>query len=147
MTLIRLATEADAQSGIDTLRRSISELCVADHHGRPKEVEEWLSNKTIDAWRSWIERDDAVVLVAELDWKIVGVGMATFNGDILLNYVHPSTRFMGISNAILASLEKALKCEGVKCCRLESTITAQKFYESRGFLSREEAPLTLSKLL
>ena len=147
MIQIRQATEADAAEAVRTLRRSIAELCIADHQNDPTEVEGWLGNKTVEAWRKWIVRDDAVVLVAERDRKVIGVGMATLSGDILLNYVHPEARFGGVSKAILAGLEEVLRSRDVQCCRLESTITARSFYESCGFRSEEGNALMLAKSL
>lgn len=144
---IRLATEADALDAISTLRRSIAELCVADHQNDPAEIDGWLGSKTEEAWRKWIARDDAVVLVAERDRKVVGVGMATLNGDIMLNYVHPEARFRGVSKAVLAGMEKVLRSHDVQRCRLESTITAKSFYESCGFRPESGNALMLSKSL
>jgi GNAT superfamily N-acetyltransferase len=147
MIEIREAMDADAVEAINTLRRSITELCVADHQNNPCEVEDWLSNKTVETWRQWITRDDATVLVVERDRKIVGVGMATLNGDILLNYVHPDARFGGVSKAILSGLEEVLRTRGIRRCRLEATVTAQSFYENCGFRSEGGDPLLLSKSL
>jgi len=87
------------------------------------------------------------VLVAERDNKIVGVGMATLYGEILLNYVHPEARFGGVSRALLAAIETKLRSRGVDYCRLESTITAQSFYESCGFQSDGADALKLCKSL
>lgn len=130
---IRRATEADAVDAINTLHRSITELCIADHQGNAQELENWLGNKTVEAWKKWIDRDDAVVFVADRDNRVVGVGMATLSGTILLNYVHPDVRFSGVSKAILAALEEELRSYNVQHCRLESTITAQPFYERSGY--------------
>ena len=102
MIEIRQAMEADAVEAVNTLRRSITELCVADHQNDPSEIEAWLGNKTVETWRQWIARDNAVVLVAERERKIIGVGMASLSGDILLNYVHPDARYGGVSKAILS---------------------------------------------
>lgn len=147
MMQIRQATEADAAGAISTLRRSITELCVSDHQNDPTEVESWLYNKTAESWNKWIERDDAVVLVAERNGKVVGVGMVTLSGEILLNYVHPGARFSGVSKAIVAGLEEVLRSRDVQYCRLKSTITARSFYESRGFRSEGRDALILCKLL
>lgn len=145
MIQIRQATEADAAAAIGTLRRSITELCVLDHRNDPAQVEGWLGNKTVEVWREWIAQDDAFVLVAERDGKVVGVGMATLSGDILLNYVHPEARFAGVSKAVLAGLEEELKARGVQCCRVLSTVTARSFYESCGFRPEGGDALRLSK--
>ncbi|QDY69411.1 GNAT family N-acetyltransferase [Qingshengfaniella alkalisoli] len=147
MIQIRQAIESDAAEAISTLRRSITELCTADHQNDPTEIENWLGNKTFEGWSKWIRRDDAVVLVAERDGMIIGVGMAILSGDILLNYVHPAARFGGVSKAILAALEETLRARGVHCCRLQSTITARSFYESCGFKSEGNDTLMLAKSL
>ncbi|NBD28937.1 MAG: GNAT family N-acetyltransferase [Alphaproteobacteria bacterium] len=147
MIEIREAMDADAAEAVNALRRSITELCIADHKNDPAEIEGWLSNKTVETWRHWIARDDSVVLVAERYRKIIGVGMATLNGDILLNYVHPDARFGGVSKAILSGLEDVLRARGIRRCRLESTVTAQSFYESCGFRSKGGDALLLSKSL
>lgn len=147
MIEIRQATDADADEAVSTLRLSITELCVADHQNDPTEMEGWLSNKTVETWRRWIARADAIVLVAERDEKIIGVGMATLNGDVLLNYVHPGARFDGVSKALLSGLEGSLRSRGIRRCQLESTVTARSFYESCGFRSRGNGGLLLSKTL
>ena len=94
----------------------------------------------------WIARDNAIVPVAERAGKVVGVGMVTLGGDILLNYVHPKARFDGVSKAILAGLEDALRAQGVKCCRLEITITVHPLYKISGFRS-ESGSAVISKSL
>lgn len=147
MINIRKAIVEDAADAIDTIHCSITELCIVDHHNNQNEIEEWLANKTEQQWRRWIARKDAVVLIAERERHVIGVGMATLKGEILLNYVHPKARFSGVSKEILAGLEKALKMNGALSCRLESTVTAQTFYESCGYRSEKDNPLVLEKYL
>ncbi|MET4102399.1 GNAT superfamily N-acetyltransferase [Roseovarius sp. MBR-78] len=144
---VRRGTRADAAGAVETLHRSITELCVADHQGHMREIEAWLANKTVDAWAEWIARDDAIVLVASRDDRVVGVGMATLSGDILLNYVHPDARFAGVSKAILTALEGELRLHEVRHCRVETTITAQSFYKKCGFSPDVANALILSKPL
>lgn len=133
MTVIRRATLADGAAAIQTLRRSIIELCVADHHNDAEELEPWLRNKTLENWAKWVAMDDAVLLVADRDGAVVGVGSTTLQGMILLNYVHPEARFSGVSKALLAALEAALLQRGVRQCRLQSTLTARAFYAACGY--------------
>lgn len=144
---IRRATENDAVMAIDTLRRSITELCVADHQNDPSEIEGWAGNKTVETWQKWIARTDAIVVVAERDSEVIGVGMASLSGEIMLNYVHPEARFCGVSKSILAAMEDTLRSLDVQRCRLESTITAQSFYESCGFRPEAGNALILFKPL
>jgi GNAT superfamily N-acetyltransferase len=144
---IRRAREADAESAINTIHRSITELCVADHQYIQERLEGWLDNKTVENWVKWVARDDAVVLVAVRERETVGVGMATFSGEILLNYVSPDERFGGVSKAIAAAIEVILRERGVPLCRLESTITARMFYENRGFRPEANYSPVLTKPL
>ncbi len=133
MLSIRRARVTDGEAAIATLRRSISELCLADHHGAADRLEPWLANKTVANWTAWIAREDAVFLVAERDAAVVGVGAATFGGDILLNYVHPEARFSGVSKALLAALEAEVRRHSARRCRLQSTVTARAFYVACGY--------------
>ena len=135
MVRIRRATLADADAGITTLRRSIIELCAADHHGDADMLDAWLRNKTAAQWEIWVAREDALLLVAEQQSAIVGVAAATLRGEILLNYVHPEARFSGVSKAMLAALEDELGRHNVAQSRLKSTVTARPFYVSCGYRS------------
>lgn len=144
---IRQATDADARDATRTLRRSIRALCVADHRNDPAEIDSWLANKTEMSWQAWVAREDAIVLVAERDQTLVGVGMATLGGEIVLNYVDPDARFCGVSKAILSGLENALRSHGARRCRVESTITARPFYESCGFRPESDRASALYKHL
>lgn len=144
---IRRATEADAAGAVEAIRRSITDLCDADHRSDGSVLEAWLRNKTVEAWLRWIARTDAVVLVAERHRVIVGVGMATDTGEILLNYVHPDARFCDVSKAMLAALEDWMRLLGLQHCQLESTLTARRLYASCGFLPEPSNPLLLAKSL
>ncbi len=75
--LIRPALAADAEQAASVLRRSISELCVADHGDDPGVLGQWLRNKTPDTVRVWIEAPDRQILVAEEDGILLGVGAAS----------------------------------------------------------------------
>ena len=130
---IRAATIDDAVEACGMLRRSIVELCRADHRDDPEVLEKWLSNKTPDHVRSWIARPDNYVVVASEDAAIVGVGAVTSAGEILLNYVSPDARFRGVSKAILDRLEAKARELGNAACVLTSTGTARRFYLSAGY--------------
>ena len=134
MTLrVRQALASDATEAVGVLRRSIVELCAADHGDDPAEIEPWLANKTVVGFEAWLAREDAVVLVAERAGRVVGLGMASFTGEILLTHVDPAARFGGVSTAILSALEDRLRAKGVARCRLEATRTARRFYAARGY--------------
>jgi GNAT superfamily N-acetyltransferase len=137
--LIRAACDADAEAAARLLRRSIRELCTADHHGDPAAVRSWLANKRPDIFREWLARPRNIVLVAEAqDGRLLGVAGGTREGEITLNYVGPDARFKGVSTALIAELEGRLLALGVRECRLASTRTAHRFYLARGY--RDSGP-------
>ncbi len=86
---VRPALLNDAVLICEILRRSISELCEADHHNRDDILAPWLANKTPENVFKWIEAPSQLMLVAEIGNAIAGVGLATDEGEILLNYVAP----------------------------------------------------------
>jgi hypothetical protein len=103
-TRICEAVPEDAPAACHVIRRSIAELCVADHRNDPAILGRWLSNKTPEIFKSWI-RPDASLLVAVDGNTILAVGSVTDAGEITLNYVSPDARFGGVSAALLAVLE------------------------------------------
>ena len=130
MLSIRDVCPKDAVAACEVMRRSIAELCAADHSDDPEILARWLSNKTPENVCTWIARQDATMLVAVKSDAIVAVGMFTDTGEILLNYVSPDARFSGVSRALEARARK----RGAILCRLESTETARRFYHSNGYV-------------
>jgi GNAT superfamily N-acetyltransferase len=114
---IRDAIAEDAPAACQVLRRSISELCVADHENDPTILAKWLLNKTPDIVASWMALPDFSLLVA-----------------VTLNYVSPDARFRGVSRALLAALEaRAIERENARCT-LNNTETAREFYLANGYV-------------
>jgi hypothetical protein len=80
----RDAVAADAPAACQVMRRSIAELCAADHQNDPAIVARWLSNKTPEIFASWPARPDNSLLVAAKGGSILGVGSVTDAGEINL---------------------------------------------------------------
>ncbi|KKX30478.1 hypothetical protein YH62_13205 [Rhizobium sp. LC145] len=131
--MIRAATSKDAEQAIRVIQRSIEELCVSDHLRDENVLSMWLSNKTAENFRLWLESPDQILLVTERDGVICSVGGATRTGEITLNYILPGTRFSGLSKAMVIALERILLDLGNSRVRLTSTRTAQRFYHSIGY--------------
>ena len=131
---IRKASVEDTVEACQVVRRSIAELCHADHQDDPIVLEKWLNNNTSDNMRSWIADPDSYVIVATEGAVIIGVGAVTSSGEITLNYVSPDARFRGVSKAILNQLEARALELGNNTCALTSTETARRFYLSAGYV-------------
>ena len=142
---VRKAREEDAKDACAVLRRSIEDLCVADHGGDPSAIQAWLANKTPENVLSWLGAPGQHLVVAEEDGKILGVGAATSAGEITLNYVSPDARFRGVSKAVLTALEAYLRERGRAQSTLSSTRTAHRFYQAAGYADAGN-PQTWGKL-
>jgi len=131
--IIRNAVAEDALAACQVMRRSIAELCIADHHNDPMVLQQWLANKTPDIVASWIRNPANTVLVAVEDGCLLSVGLVRSLGEIELNYVSPDARFRGISRAMMAALEARAREQGAARCKLISTETARRFYQAIGY--------------
>lgn len=88
--LVRCARDCDADRAADVVRRSITELCVADYRNDPQVLARWLANKTTENLRRWIGSSDrSVCVVIHDDRQLAAVGMVAWCGEILLNFVAP----------------------------------------------------------
>lgn len=137
---IRAAQMREASAICDVLRRSITELCVADHQNDPARLGEWLANKTPEDVASWIADPDNCMFVAVAGERVLGVGSVRSGGEIALNYVAPEGRFQGVSRAMLRTLEDTARELGCHRVTLTSTFTAHDFYLAAGYADyRHEA--------
>jgi GNAT superfamily N-acetyltransferase len=128
---IRRPRPEEADEACRVIRRSIAELCHADHHGDAPTLALWLANKTADNMRRWIEQRH--VLVAADDGAILGVAAMTDAGEVILNYVSPDARFRGVSKALIAGLEAMAVQLGCDAVTLKSTATARRYYLAAGY--------------
>jgi GNAT superfamily N-acetyltransferase len=131
---IRAATLEDAAAACQVIRRSIAELCVADHRNDTAILTRWLGNKTPEVFASWVRRPDNSLFVAVEANRILAVGSVTDAGEINLNYVSPDARFRGVSRALLGALEARAAERGNTRCALTSTETARRFYQANGYV-------------
>ena len=131
---VRAARPEDAEAAALLLRRSITELCQADHRNDPERLAGWLDNKRPEVFLSWLANPQSTVLVAEREQgQLLGVAACSSSGNITLNYVSPDARFAGVSSALISALEVDLKRRGVRLVNLVSTRTAHTFYLARGY--------------
>jgi predicted acetyltransferase/GNAT superfamily N-acetyltransferase len=134
MTLIvRRAMPSDASGACDVVRRSILQLCVADHGGDAATIAAWLANKTAENFASWIGSAGHIACVAEVARSIAGFALLNTNGTIALLYVAPEMRFQGVSKALLRELEARALALGISDIDLDSSATALPFYEACGY--------------
>lgn len=132
---IRKAVATDASAACEVVRRSIEELCVADHRGDPATLSAWLESKTPANSERWIQSERHVAVAADRDAELVGFGLLNLDGYIALLYVAPEARFKGVSKSILGLLEREALAAGIQELKVESSKTALRFYRSAGYTS------------
>lgn len=116
--MVRVAVETDAVATCDVLRRSIRELCVADH-GRDEQVlSAWLANKTPE--------------------NVRGFGLVQSDGEIQLCYLAPEAQYRGAGKLMLRALEEQAARWGLRGVFLTSSVTAKRFYERNGYVQSGE---------
>ncbi|QBQ17559.1 GNAT family N-acetyltransferase [Acinetobacter haemolyticus] len=133
--MIEIAQQQDSKAILNVIKQSI-ESCSLDHDNNQNVIVEWLSNKTEENIINWI--NNSYSYVYKKDNKIVGFILMSKGGVILLNYVLPDYQGDGIGSAMvdfIISLSSSYQIDKIK---LESTLTARKFYESKEFVILEE---------
>ena len=63
----------------------------------------------------------------------MGLGTLSGGGEIMLLYVLPEARFQGVSTALLARMEEQTRALHREICSLTSSLTARRFFLSRGY--------------
>ena len=140
MTLsVRAATKDDAEAAVDVLRRSIVELCRADHRDDQPTIDAWLDNKTVERFSRWVEDPERHTIVADHGGTVCGVGMLGTDGVLYLCYVRPGFEGKGVGKALVGALEDEARRLGLSTIRLDSTTTAENFYESLGYVRQGES--------
>jgi GNAT superfamily N-acetyltransferase len=132
--LVRPAAQGDAAGMSAVLIASIRDLCIKDHQNIEKVVAGWTANKTPEGVLAMLAGAGAQGFVAEVDGAIAAVGLVSGDGSIGLNYVSPAFRFQGVSRALLAHMEDAIKASGRDVATLTSTATAHRFYQEAGWI-------------
>ncbi len=133
MWIFRPLRPDEAAEACAVIRRSIKDLCHADHDSAPDILGPWLANKTPETVRGWIESNPSGVIGAVSPEGIGGVGGLLPGGKISLNYVAPWARFRGVSKGMMRDLEARAGAAGEAYCTLISTVTAHAFYQALGY--------------
>lgn len=138
-TVVRRANLKDADAAMQVVRRSIEELCAADHRNDAVTLTRWLANKTPEYFRSWIANPDNFCVVAEVEGRLSGVGLVDRAGEIKLFYLLPGMQRQGIGTAIHLALEKQARAWRLSKLHLDSTANAKSFYVAMGYKPADAA--------
>lgn len=131
--LIRQARSGDEAAIASVLIKSIREVCGPDYDNDESVLSHWCANKKPELIAKWIVSPSQYFIVALIEEEIVGVGDITFDGKILLCYVHPEFIGKGVGKSLLDAMTGFARERSINKITLESTRTALSFYERNGF--------------
>jgi GNAT superfamily N-acetyltransferase len=135
---------ADASAMTQVRRRSILELCGADHNNDSQAIEAWIG--PADKFARLLLEPSGILIVAQAHEQVIGLG--GLSGDtVTLNYVDPHYRFLGVSKALMADLEGRMAEARVRVGRLYTTITALSFYQSIGWIAQGPPDVDIGQLM
>lgn len=136
---IREAEVKDSEEITKLHKRTVKEINGRDY--QEETIKEWIENITKENTEKEIEQTN--FYIAEEQGRIIG--FVNFNEErtIYQIYVSPDHLDKGIGTKLLEKAEKEAREKGIKKIKGNSTLTAQKFFQKKGYkLKREiEYPL------
>jgi GNAT superfamily N-acetyltransferase len=134
MVTVRAAQARDAEAAVDVVRRSIIELCTADHSGDVDTLTKWLANKTPQHFLTWLANENNFCVIAVEHGEVLGVALVNRSGEISLFYLAPHVQRRGIGRVLHATLEEKARNWNLEKLHLNSTFVARHFYEALGYV-------------
>jgi GNAT superfamily N-acetyltransferase len=143
--MIRKATQADRPAIHEAHMRSIREVCVHDHG--VDEIRGWGHRPLGERWIQAI--DDQLLWVVEHEGFIAGLANIKFSepkktAHIQSLYLTPEVLGKGYGKKLLDLMLVRAREAQIEKIRLDSTITAHKFYKKMGF--RDCGPMSRSPI-
>jgi putative acetyltransferase len=103
------------------------------------------SSAVIEAWAPVPVTDIAVErvksnpdgeyrLLAEIDGRVVGIAaLVSKNAELRACYVAPEASRKGVGSVLVREIERVAREHGLKFLQLDSSVTAEPFYEASGY--------------
>lgn len=142
---IRPFQPSDAQAIFDLRQETIAKVNAQDYS--PAIIEDWLTTRAVEDFRQL--KTGHKCLVAVIDNQPVGFCEYRLNekeGEIYRMYIDHTKIKQGIGSKLLAKAEAELIRLGCSKITVESSITARKFYEKKGYKLVEKVIRNYNKL-
>jgi GNAT superfamily N-acetyltransferase len=143
--VIREMRSKDAQAFLEVHHAAVRGIAVKDY---PLAViEAWAPMPvTEDAIKSVLANSDKEFrLIAEIAGRIVGMGAAVFEKvELRACYVAPDAGRKGVGSALVKEIERAARKRGAPRLELDSSVTAEFFYQTLGYEAVERGERVLS---
>ncbi len=119
---------------VEVRNAAVRGIAVKDYP--PEVIENWAGGPVTDAMleRFFLNPDNGIRLVAEIDGEIVGMGeLIITNNELRACYVSPSATRKGVGTAIMREIERIALANGVEYLQMDSSLTAEPFYKAMGY--------------
>ena len=145
---VRVAVEADAVRICTVLIRSIREICAPDYDNNEEILSDWCSNKTEEIMTQWINNPKNFFIVTETeDDGIVGTALYRRpESTVNMCFLVPEALHKGLGSFMLATMEEEARRLKHSEITLNSSITANKFYQRNGYKPNGE-PVYFGKVI
>lgn len=132
---IREMQKTDARAFLEIHNAAVRGIAAQDY-----------STAVIEAWAplpitdSRVQRvvcnpDGEYRLIAEIEGRAVGIGaLVTKGSELRACYVHPIVGRKGVGSSLLLELELIAAGLGLRSLNLDSSLTAERFYRSHGYV-------------
>jgi putative acetyltransferase len=140
--IVREASVEDARAIIQAHHDAVHTTAARDYEADV--LDEWSGaiNDRVLSMEDQIKRnpDGSLMLVAELDGKVVGFGeIVAAQCELRAVYVSPECGRSGVGRALLNELERRAKHLGAPRLWLDSSLTAEPFYSAHGYQTDERS--------
>ena len=141
---IRYFKPEDAKSILQVHYDAVHHIASKDYSKRI--LNDWSPSVTDKRIRDYKKKSikRSVTVVAEMNREVIGFGtVVPKENEIRAVYISPKAKRIGIGTALLRKLEAVARKKGIKELNLESSITAEKFYNKNGYKTLEYRYFTL----
>jgi putative acetyltransferase len=143
MIEIRPYKESDARAVLEVHRAAVIKTAARDYE--PAILEEWsppVDDQRLEKFKR--ENSADVRIVADINGAVIGFGELVTNESLLgACYVHPEYGGKGVGHKILSKLEEIALEKGLTYLFMDSSITAEKFYNAHGYKTIEHGEHSL----
>ncbi|WP_295558963.1 GNAT family N-acetyltransferase [uncultured Hyphomicrobium sp.] len=125
---------ADTMALRELFAQSIEELTAEDYDEDQRVA--WAATAA-DAEAFAAKLGGMVTLVVQVDGEYAGFASLKNNDSFEMLYVHPHFSGQGIGSALADAIERLAKGRGAKEITVESSDTAEPFFEGRGYVATQ----------
>lgn len=132
---IRRFMAADTPKLIDLFRHTVHTVCSQDY--TPDQLNTW-APQSIDTDRWIIRFTNSYTVIAESERNVTGFANLENDGCVDMLYVAALMQSQGIASKLLTALEDEAKRRHLKRLYSDVSLTARKFFLSKGFAIESE---------